>query len=400
MAAILPPPPPPPRIHVYSKLPCSVAPAGPQIRRTNWHWIHCLTFTLEQLNQLPGNLHQWPYKWIRFAIGVVVGAEGELSTTLDAHNVVDYNAVPPAESATLYYHVSNQERERLFPVDPDALRTSITSGAPSTRRQRFRDDVAARDGGRCVLTMWDETYCDAVHLLAHSKGDSYITNHTQRRSQVEDDVITSIDSIRNGLFLNTMAHRLLGRDLAFIKTPNFAMNTTDIDPDAPPDQWRCTTHLFRPFPMDAATSGTILQVLNTNRFPPAVLFDIVYGGVMLHQFGTPNLQGRLANNWEDAFYQGGATTTRNAEYRAILGTRATAEETKQIHDRERDERWQARQHLDMATILPFIMVPPNELQALIREVREKAELAEKRRVCEKVEEWIGQLEADTWMVVA
>ncbi len=39
----------------------------------------------------------------------------------------------------------------------------------------------------------------------------------------------------------------------------------------------------------------------------------------------------------------------------------------------------------MLMILPFIMVLPNELQATIREVREKAELAEQRRVCEKVE---------------
>jgi len=133
--------------------------------------VPCLTLTLEELNELPGHLPQKPYKWIRFAIGVVVGAEGVLSTSRDSLNVVDYDVAPPVESTNLYYHISDKERERVFPVDPDVMRTHITSSEHTERRDKFRDDVAKRDGWRCVLTRWEARYCDAVHLLAHSKND-------------------------------------------------------------------------------------------------------------------------------------------------------------------------------------------------------------------------------------
>ena len=44
---------------------------------SNWHWVHCLTLPVETLKTL--SFSQRPYKWIRYAIGVVVGAEGHLS---------------------------------------------------------------------------------------------------------------------------------------------------------------------------------------------------------------------------------------------------------------------------------------------------------------------------------
>ncbi|SRR6266702_771176 len=160
-----------PRINVYASLPQNVVlGAGHSLRRTNWRWVHCLSLSLEELNTL--RLSQRPYKWIRYATGVVVGAEGFLSTSCDSHDVVDYEAASLlAESADLYYHTSEGERQRVFPVDPHILRTQITSSVPTTRREAFRDEVAERDGGRCVLTEADAVDCDAVHLLAHSKDD-------------------------------------------------------------------------------------------------------------------------------------------------------------------------------------------------------------------------------------
>ena len=41
-------------------------------------------------------------------------------------------------------------------------------------------------------------------------------------------------------------------------------------------------------------------------------------------------------------------------------------------------------NLDMLMILPYILVPPNELKTMLREIKEKAEAAEQRRVQEKV----------------
>ncbi len=162
-----------PQIDVYASLPLTVALGTDlDLSATNWRWVPCLTLPLEKLNALPGHLSQRPYKWICYAIGVVVGAEGVLSTSRDSLNVVDYDVAPPAESTILYYHISSEERERMFPVDPHIVHTHITSSVLTTRRGPFRDEVAERDGRRCVLSGWDAKYCDAVHLLAHSKSDT------------------------------------------------------------------------------------------------------------------------------------------------------------------------------------------------------------------------------------
>ena len=161
----------PPEIRVYALFPHAVATSRDliDVQPSNWHWVHCLTLLVETLNAL--QFSQRPHKWIRYAIGVIVGAEGDLSSLPDSLNVVDYNAVLPAESTALYYHTSEEERRRMFPIDPDIGRTNIASSVATTRRARFHDDVAERDGRTCVLTGVDEEFCDAVHLLAHSKGD-------------------------------------------------------------------------------------------------------------------------------------------------------------------------------------------------------------------------------------
>ena len=74
---------------------------------SNWHWVHCLTISLETFNTL--QFSQRPYGWIRYAIRVIIGAEGDLSSSSNSLNVVDYNAGLPAESAFLYYH-TNEEK--------------------------------------------------------------------------------------------------------------------------------------------------------------------------------------------------------------------------------------------------------------------------------------------------
>ncbi len=159
-----------PEIQVYALFPHAVTPGeGLDVHLSDWHWVHCLTLPIEKLNAL--QFSQRPHKWIRYAIGAIVGAEGDLSTSADSLNVVDYNAVLPAASTALYYHTSEEERRRMFPVDPDSgrIRTNSSSVA-STRRAVFNDDVAERDGV-CVLTGMIRGACGAVHLLAHSKGD-------------------------------------------------------------------------------------------------------------------------------------------------------------------------------------------------------------------------------------
>ncbi|KAH8995408.1 hypothetical protein EDB92DRAFT_1846773, partial [Lactarius akahatsu] len=116
-----------------------------------------------------------------------------------------------------------------------------------------------------------------------------------------DDVIEDINSIKNGVFLNVIAHGMLGNDLALLmvcracvvpiqSTPNFAMSTTDIDPTAPPAQKQCISHIFKPGPPGMVPSGSTFQISDIHRFPPAIIFDAVYAGAVLHHFGTQTLK--------------------------------------------------------------------------------------------------------------
>jgi hypothetical protein len=158
------------QINVHTSLPLTVAPGGDlDVNPNNWCWIHCLTIPLETLNTLHPS--QKSYKWIRYAIGVVIGAEGALCTSSDLPIAMDYDAALPTQSINLYYHTSNEERQKMFPVDSNIRHTHTTSSVLTDGRALFNDMVAERDRGQCVLTGMGERYCNAIHLLAYSKGD-------------------------------------------------------------------------------------------------------------------------------------------------------------------------------------------------------------------------------------
>jgi len=116
-----------------------------------WCWIHCLTILLETYS------FQWsrkPFKWICFAIGVVIGAPGHLSSTQDAPTPVNYDDDLSTESLDLYYHVDADERMRMFPTDPRLQNTrSKTSTSRSSRWRGFSEEIEQRDGtGVCCDT--------------------------------------------------------------------------------------------------------------------------------------------------------------------------------------------------------------------------------------------------------
>lgn len=80
----------------------------------NWHWVLCLTLPLKTLDVL--QFSPRPYKWIRYAIGIVVGAVGDLSSSSDSLNIVDYNAGLPAESVALYTPATTRGEECSRPI--------------------------------------------------------------------------------------------------------------------------------------------------------------------------------------------------------------------------------------------------------------------------------------------
>ncbi|KAF8063519.1 hypothetical protein FPV67DRAFT_1782997 [Lyophyllum atratum] len=379
----------PGEIQVYAPFPRIVAPgADLNLDPDNWHWVHCLTLPLEILDVL--QFSPRPYKWIRYATGTVVGAEGDLSSSPDTLNIVNYNAGLPTESRSLYYHTSSDEKRRMFPVDPNIGRTNITSSVATTRRAQFRSDAALRDGNRCVFTDWRHDYCDAVHLLAHSKGDAYITTYTQHRSRDPSggDLVQDIDSVRNGLFLNKLTQVGVGKDVAFLPTPNFAMDTSDVDPTAPAGEKRCTAHLFEPVePFSAPPFSRPVRISDTPDWPPAILFEAVYASTILHQFGTQTLKDVLVATWIDTFDPGGVVDQAHAEQDSITYAQALAKQRAQA----RHDARAGPDTFDMLLALPYILVPRNERQAMFREAKEKAAAEEQRRVQEKVDTWSRQV---------
>ncbi|KAK2462865.1 hypothetical protein APHAL10511_005063 [Amanita phalloides] len=389
-------------IQVYAQFPRIIGSNATYMCPSNWHWIHCLTLPIDTLNTL--RFSQRPYKWIRYAIGAVTGSQGDLSFSRDSLNLVDYDAgLPlPPDSANVYYHTSDEEKQSMYPVDPKIERSTVTSSMATTRRAGFREEVAERDEWRCVLTGWGDRFCHAVHLLAHSKGDEYILTYTRHRSRdlAGNDIVEAIDSIRNGLFLNTVVHTCLGDDVAFLMTPNFAMDTTDIEPDALPTEKRCTTHLFDlsealpPF----LTSGDPLRISNTtNQWPPDIIFDGVYAGVVLKHFAPQELKNLITRNWGDTFYPKGVTAVAKATDEAIKGkcdmddkTEKQAEECTYKKCNDKHNR-QELDYTDMVMMMPYILVPPDELKDVFREAEEERAEMEQKHVDEKVMAWAKEV---------
>jgi hypothetical protein len=89
-------------------------------------------------------------------------------------------------------------------------------------------------------------------------------------------------------------------------------------------------------------------------------------------------------------------TVAQESYKANTDEQAT---TKQEQAQKREARYLRRAQrdrsdpMDMVMILPYIMVPPNELREMMRTAREEAEAAEQRNVRDRVEGWIRQVNA-------
>ena len=106
-------------ISVHTQLPKNAMPnTEVDLDPTNWEWKVILTFPVSRLNDLRFSLK--PYKWIRYATGIVIGVCGELCTECDLPNPVpiDCDSDLSAVSIDLYYHTTDQEKRHIFPIDP------------------------------------------------------------------------------------------------------------------------------------------------------------------------------------------------------------------------------------------------------------------------------------------
>lgn len=158
-------------IRIHAQFPKELIPnAELDLDPTNWEWTQCLAFPVNRLNDL--GFSTKPYKWIRYATGTVIGAQGELCAELDLPaNPINYDSGLPAATIDLYDHTTADEKRNMFPIDPDIANPRVVSSTgTSSRRDAFRHDVEMRDT-RCVVTRAPPLFCDAAHILPHGKGD-------------------------------------------------------------------------------------------------------------------------------------------------------------------------------------------------------------------------------------
>lgn len=111
----------------------------------------------------------------------------------------------------------------------------------------------------------------------------------------------------------------------------------------------------------------------------AHLLPVVHLASLILPSSHLTLKDAVASTWMDIFYPDGVMDQIHAEHG--------------LSD-ERRARYAARtgpDTFDMLLTLPYILIPRDELQATLREAREKAAAEEQRRVQDKVDTWNRQV---------
>jgi hypothetical protein len=178
------------------------------------------------------------------------------------------------------------------------------------------------------------------------------------------------------------------------QTPNFAMDTTDINSNVSPIEEQCTAQIFCDPPDQFVLgnprlhSGSPLWLSHSLDWAPAILFDAVYAGAVLHNFGTKEIRDMITKSWKDTFYPGGIKTTTGADHKVTTDKQAATMCTKRMLNQGQESQEHYEVHyipdvFDMLLALPYVLVPPAALQA----AKEKTDLAEQRCIRDKVDAW-------------
>ncbi|KAK0191689.1 hypothetical protein F5146DRAFT_1198131 [Armillaria mellea] len=173
-------------------------------------WLPCLEIPVHRLAEFSLK----PYRWLCYAGYCIMGTEGGLSFNQDSTDF-DYDA--PFHPSDLYYHTHGP----IFPIDPDVENASKTSyeSDSSDVTPFFKVPIFERDKS-CVATALDPRYYRAAHLIMQSQGSQYIRMITEGRSGGrggDNDVVDVVDDPRNGLLVNAILHKGLGRCAAILQ---------------------------------------------------------------------------------------------------------------------------------------------------------------------------------------
>ncbi|KAF8346781.1 hypothetical protein F5887DRAFT_1271369 [Amanita rubescens] len=292
---------------------------------------HALSIPVHICHQF--SLH--PLTWLRFLGYAIHGKEGYISRERDGEQVADYRPDGAAISAGNYYYVSQDNGFCL--LDPKGMddRTSCTSNVTS-RRANFARDVVNRD--RCCV-MTGTVQFEACHIIPHAKGDQVRSGplyHSRRSFQTkymknfvayrEEDIeprLESINDTRNGILLKRELHAPFGTSqVAFLQTPNFAMNVDDV-PLVMQPQWvldhlqfaehpsvansRLTFHNFtcNDYMVRHIVPHNSVAMQSNNDWPPRCLFDFAYGCAVLKTWGVREFVQFAEEKSKEFYYHDG-----------------------------------------------------------------------------------------------
>ena len=164
------------------------------------------------------------------------------------------------------------------------------------------------------------------------------------------------------------------------------MDATDAVPGADPSE---SMYLIHAFGLDYTDllAGRRLAVPSPDRawaaahWPPAALFEVVYGAAVMHEFGVRATCARVADAWDGLYYPDGGWAASTDAY---FEGRHRARAERAACYRASAPRLEA---LDMMEMFPGSMLGMGELRKMVKERRKEEREEARRRAEEKVGGW-------------
>ncbi|KAF8526587.1 hypothetical protein BU17DRAFT_82697 [Hysterangium stoloniferum] len=295
-----------------------------------------------------------PLKWIRYIMAAVVGcAKGELAAYTEDENDNGQTDLPLNLEDTAPQH----RKLRFIPegpisfVDVDGLNHLKSSQITTPSRTGFRDDVVERDESSVVNGL-EKEFCEAAHLIPHSKGNDYIQALCLWRSIEEEPEIDNINDIRNGILVNKDVHTYftLSR-LAVLHTPNFALDMDEVLPNSTYQNpsFRFTPHFFVTNPSDVGSYTMNLYQRDfrypmemidgwPKDWPPDFLWDFIYGILIVKHYGNRSAVDIMSVVSRTTLYPEGLQTATQRAKDELERKRKENNEKKEQRDSARDGR--------------------------------------------------------------
>ncbi|KAK0495721.1 hypothetical protein EDD18DRAFT_1287147 [Armillaria luteobubalina] len=264
-----------------------------------------------------------PLKWLRYVAFAVFGATGRLALTADGSAIEDENITWEFEDQLRedYYYIPDGA---LHLVDYQGLNDRMTSSVTEAHLSSFRQSIIRRDGDGCVFTGAEVAYCEAIHILPRCKGHEYIQAvHQDRRHaysdlpppilEFESSSLESIDCDENGILVRMDLHSMHAHGaIAFLKTPNFALNPEDIprveeDPENIPiveegdmPTTRITLQHIRPLQGRDRVAQCDAHITGSGNPPVStIILDYVYGVAAFKRWaGGPGVEKMMKARFE------------------------------------------------------------------------------------------------------